>query len=132
MAMNSLDLRVLPKSMVRLEGEMIRIRRTSRSTTARGMSNSSSMHSGMAPPQGLAPEGLRSKRKVSTPPEARASAAEDPAGPPPMTAARSFLPERAGLVVDLRQMMRVLGGLGGGDGGLEERENGDWIREGRE
>lgn len=46
-----------------------------------------------------------------------------------MTAARSFLPEREGLVVDLRQMMRV---LGGGVGDLEERETGVWIREERE
>lgn len=63
------------------------------------MSNSSSMHSGMAPPQGFAVVGeLRSKRNVSMPPEAKASAAEDPAGPPPITAARSFLPWRGGLV----------------------------------
>lgn len=55
------------------------------------------MQSGMAPPQGLALKGLRSKRKVSTPPAARASAAEDPAGPPPITAARSFRPWRGGL-----------------------------------
>lgn len=63
------------------------------------MLNSSSMHSGMAPPQGFAVVGgLRSKRNVSMPPEAKASAAEDPAGPPPITAARSFLPRRGGLV----------------------------------
>lgn len=37
-------------------------------------------------------------RKVSTPPHAKASAAEDPAGPPPMTAARSLRPGRVGLV----------------------------------
>ncbi|KAJ9178470.1 hypothetical protein P3X46_010349 [Hevea brasiliensis] len=47
----------------------------------------------MAPPQGLAVEVLRSKRKVSIPPEVRASAAEEPAGPPPTTATRSFRPE---------------------------------------
>ncbi|KAL1535098.1 ATP phosphoribosyltransferase [Salvia divinorum] len=53
------------------------------------MENSSSMHRGMAPPQGFAASGLRSKMNVSMPPEARASAADDPAGPPPITAARS-------------------------------------------
>lgn len=48
----------------------------------------------MAPPHGFATDGgFRSKRKVSTPPDARASAAEDPAGPPPITAARSLRPE---------------------------------------
>lgn len=58
------------------------------------MLNSSSMQRGMAPPHGFATDGgLRSKRNVSTPPEASASAAEDPAGPPPITAARSFRPE---------------------------------------
>lgn len=55
------------------------------------------MHSGIAPPQGFALEGLLSKRKVSMPPEARASAAEDPAGPPPITAARSLRPWMGGL-----------------------------------
>lgn len=55
-----------------------------------GIENSSSMHSGMAPPHGLAVAGLRSKRKVSIPPVAKASAAEDPAGPPPITATRSL------------------------------------------
>lgn len=65
------------------------------------MSNSSSMQRGMAPPHGFATDGgLRSKRKVSTPPEARASAAEDPAGPPPITAARSLRPE-----MDLEALM---------------------------
>lgn len=58
------------------------------------------MHKGIAPPHGLAVEGLRSKRKVSTPPAASASAAEDPAGPPPMTAARSLRPGRGALVVE--------------------------------
>lgn len=63
------------------------------------MSNSSSMQRGMAPPQGFATDGgLRSNRKVSTPPEARASAAEDPAGPPPITAARSLRPAIDGLL----------------------------------
>lgn len=58
------------------------------------MSNSSSMQRGIAPPHGFATDGgFRSIRKVSTPPEARASAAEDPAGPPPTTAARSLRPE---------------------------------------
>lgn len=51
--------------------------------------NSSSIHRGMAPPQGFAASGLRSKMNVSMPPEARASAADDPAGPPPITAARN-------------------------------------------
>lgn len=73
------------------------MRVTRRSMSSRGMLNSSSMQSGMAPPQGLATEGgLRSKRKVSTPPAARASAAEEPAGPPPITAARSLRPAMDG------------------------------------
>lgn len=71
------------------------------------MENSSSMQRGMAPPQGLEEAGLRSKRKVSMPPAARVSAAEDPAGPPPMTAARSLRPERGGL--DIEEMMREEG-----------------------
>ncbi|PHU30305.1 hypothetical protein BC332_02398 [Capsicum chinense] len=52
-----------------------------------GIENSLSMHSGMVPPHGLAVAGLRSKRKVLTPPVVKASAAEEPAGPPPITAA---------------------------------------------
>lgn len=63
------------------------------------------MQRGMAPPQGLAAAGLRSNKKVSMPPRAIASAAEEPAGPPPITATRSFLPEMWWL--DL--MMRVVG-----------------------
>lgn len=94
MAMNSWDFRVLPKSAAMLEGEKILTRFTWRSMRLRGMLNSSSMQSGMAPPHGLAVVGgLRSRRKVSMPPVARASAAEEPAGPPPITAARSFRPE---------------------------------------
>ena len=107
MAMYSLGLRVLPKSTVRLGGEMIFMRVTLRSTSSGGMENSSSMQRGMAPPQGLEEAGLRSKRKVSMPPAARVSAAEDPAGPPPMTAARSLRPERGGL--DIEEMMREEG-----------------------
>jgi hypothetical protein len=52
------------------------------------MANSSSMQSGMAPPQGLAPAGFRSRRNARAPAEARASAADAPAGPPPTTATR--------------------------------------------
>lgn len=89
--MNSLGLRVFPKSTERLEGDIIFIRVTFRSIRWAGMQNSSNMHNGIAPPQGLAVLGLRSKRKVSTPPAARASAADEPAGPPPITAARSLL-----------------------------------------
>ncbi|GER45344.1 ATP phosphoribosyltransferase [Striga asiatica] len=74
MEMNSWGLSVLPKSTVRFEG----------------IENSSSMQRGIAPPQGLAASGLRSNKYVSMPPEARDWAAEDPAGPPPMTAARNL------------------------------------------
>lgn len=84
--------------MVRFEGEMIFMRVTRRSINWIGMENSSSMQSGMAPPQGFGVEGLRSKRKVSIPPAARVSAAEEPAGPPPITAARSFRPGETELV----------------------------------
>lgn len=109
MGMYSSGLRVFaPKSTVRLEGEMIFILVTWRSMRWRGIENSSSMHRGMAPPHGLAVEGLRSKRKVSTPPAARASAAEDPAGPPPITAARSLRPGRGALAVMARQARRGL------------------------
>lgn len=63
------------------------------------MSNSSSMQRGIAPPHGFGVDGgFRSNKKVSTPPLARASAAEDPAGPPPITAARSLRPAIDGLV----------------------------------
>ncbi|GAY55546.1 hypothetical protein CUMW_164990 [Citrus unshiu] len=80
MGMYSSGLRVFaPKSTVRLEGEMIFILVT-----------------------------WRSMRKVSTPPAARASAAEDPAGPPPITAARSLRPGRGALAVMARQARRGL------------------------
>lgn len=71
------------------------------------MENSSIMQRGMAPPHGLAVEGLRSKRKVSTPPAAKASAADEPAGPPPITAARSWRPERG--LDEVAVIVRVLG-----------------------
>lgn len=62
------------------------------------MSNSSNMQRGIAPPHGFGVDGgFRSNKKVSMPPLARASAAEDPAGPPPITAARSLRP-----VIDVR------------------------------
>lgn len=89
MAMNSWGLSVFPKSTMRFEGEMIFIWVTLRSIRWEGMLNSSSIQRGMAPPQGFAASGLRSKMNVSTPPEARASAADDPAGPPPITATRN-------------------------------------------
>ncbi|GAU21984.1 hypothetical protein TSUD_111240 [Trifolium subterraneum] len=58
------------------------------------MSNSSSMQRGIAPPHGFGVEGgFRSNKKVSMPPLARASAEEDPAGPPPITATLSLRPE---------------------------------------
>lgn len=69
---------------------MMRMRVTRRSIRDSGMENSSSMQRGMAPPQGFVPEGLRSIRYVSIPPLARVSAALAPAGPPPITAARSL------------------------------------------
>merc|ERR1719379_958411 len=51
-----------------------------------GKSNSSIMHSGMAPPQGLQLSILRSIMKVSMPALAHSSAAQAPAGPPPTIA----------------------------------------------
>jgi hypothetical protein len=63
------------------------------------MSNSSSIQRGIAPPHGFAVDGgFRSNKKVSTPPLARASAAEGPAGPPPITATLSLRPEIDGRV----------------------------------
>ena len=44
------------------------------------------------------------------PPAARASAAEDPAGPPPMTAARSLRPIRGALSDLEEEVMRREGG----------------------
>lgn len=89
MEMNSWGLSVFPKSTMRFEGEMIFIWVTLRSIRWEGMLNSSSIQRGMAPPQGFAASGLRSKINVSMPLEARASAADDPAGPPPITATRN-------------------------------------------
>jgi hypothetical protein len=58
------------------------------------MSNSSSIQRGIAPPHGFGVDGgFRSNKKVSTPPLASASAAEDPAGPPPITATLSLRPD---------------------------------------
>lgn len=79
---------------------------TLRSIKSRGIENSSSIHNGIAPPHGLAPDGLLSMRYVSIPPLDRASAADEPAGPPPITAARSFRPpEMCRLFVEELQMM---------------------------
>ena len=52
MPMYSVSLRVLPTSTSRLEGEIIFIFVTLRSMMSAGRSNSSTMHSGMAPPHG--------------------------------------------------------------------------------
>lgn len=52
MPMYSVSLRVLPTSTSRLEGEIIFILVTFLSMISAGMSNSSTMHSGMAPPHG--------------------------------------------------------------------------------
>ena len=52
MPMYSVSLRVLPTSTSRLEGEIIFIFVTFLSMISAGMSNSSTMHSGMAPPHG--------------------------------------------------------------------------------
>lgn len=67
----------------------------------------------MAPPHGFGTDGgLLSNRKVSTPPVARASAAEDPAGPPPITAARSLRPAMDGRVeLEAETVMERLCGL---------------------
>ena len=83
------------------------MRVTRRSMRWDGIWNSSSMQRGMAPPQGLAADGALSKRKVSTPPEAKASAAEDPAGPPPITAARSLRPAIDGGLAEFEAMMAM-------------------------
>ena len=50
--MYSVSLSVLPTSTSRLEGEIIFIFVTFLSIISAGMSNSSTMHRGMAPPQG--------------------------------------------------------------------------------
>ena len=52
MPMYSVSLRVLPTSTSRLEGEIIFILVTFLSMISAGRSNSSTMHSGMAPPHG--------------------------------------------------------------------------------
>nr|ACR36604.1 unknown [Zea mays] len=98
------------KSAARLEGESTRIRVTRRSTRSRGMANSSSIQSGMAPPQGLAPAGLRSRRNVRAPAEASASAADAPAGPPPTTATRSVRADDDEEVVVAEQEMMMRAG----------------------
>lgn len=63
------------------------------------------------------------------PPAARASAAEDPAGPPPMTAARSLRPIRGALSDLEEQVIRREGGREDGVCvvvGLREREEKPW------
>ena len=61
--------------------------RTLRSTTVSGMSNSPTIHNGMAPPHGFALSILRSNITVSNPRScAKISAAQAPEGPPPTTA----------------------------------------------
>jgi hypothetical protein len=47
------------------------------------------MQSGIAPPQGLALSNFLSNKKVSIPAFANVSAADEPAGPDPITATRS-------------------------------------------
>ena len=75
-----------------LEGEIIFILRTLRSMISDGRSNSSTMHRGMAPPQGLALSNLRSMMYVSMFGSlAQTSAAHAPLGPPPITATRYFI-----------------------------------------
>mmetsp|Transcript_14600 Transcript_14600/g.42803 ORF Transcript_14600/g.42803 Transcript_14600/m.42803 type:complete len:228 (+) Transcript_14600:975-1658(+) len=92
MPMYSLGLRVSPMSTSFPVGEMRFILRTLRSTVLSGMSNSPTMHSGMAPPHGLALSSLRSKRTVSIPFScAKISAAQAPEGPPPTTATLYFM-----------------------------------------
>ncbi|KAJ0602068.1 hypothetical protein HanIR_Chr03g0135641 [Helianthus annuus] len=121
MEMYSLGFKVLPKSTVRLEGDIIFIWVTFLSMRSCGMENSSSMQSGMAPPHGLAPLGVRSKRYVSIPPDANASAAEDPAGPPPITAAVSFRPEICVFEVEVAEMVSLGRGVNLGFGVLKVR-----------
>ena len=67
-------------------------KRTLRSTTVSGRSNSPTMQSGIAPPHGLALSILRSNMTVSIPFSwAKISAAQAPAGPPPTTATLYFM-----------------------------------------
>ena len=63
MPMYSVSLRVLPTSTSRLEGEIIFILVTLRSMMSAGRSNSSTMHSGMAPPHGCTQDGTQSETK---------------------------------------------------------------------
>mmetsp|Transcript_4970 Transcript_4970/g.18631 ORF Transcript_4970/g.18631 Transcript_4970/m.18631 type:complete len:305 (+) Transcript_4970:1084-1998(+) len=154
MPMYSLSLRVWPTSTARLEGEIIFILVTLRSMISSGRSNSPTMHRGMAPPQGLQLSILRSMRKVSQPPLARVSAAQAPAGPPPMTATRSLRPSRdlpaalmpvstaaaftarmgATLAPWNLEFLRLLRGLGRGDGcevsPVRGGARGGWIKAG--
>mmetsp|Transcript_40127 Transcript_40127/g.96920 ORF Transcript_40127/g.96920 Transcript_40127/m.96920 type:complete len:215 (-) Transcript_40127:162-806(-) len=68
-------------------GETRFMRRTLRSTTVSGMSNSPTIQRGMAPPHGLALSIFRSNMTVSMPFSwAKISAAHAPEGPPPTTA----------------------------------------------
>lgn len=62
-----------------------------------GRSNSPTIQSGIAPPHGLQLSIFRSIRNVSIPPLARVSAAEPPAGPPPIMATRRLRPVTLGL-----------------------------------
>merc|ERR1719230_664871 len=82
---------VLPTSTARFDGEIIFILVTLRSMISSGRSNSPTMHSGMAPPQGLQLSSLRSIIYVSIPAFASVSAAHAPEGPPPTTATFSRL-----------------------------------------
>mmetsp|Transcript_13886 Transcript_13886/g.35440 ORF Transcript_13886/g.35440 Transcript_13886/m.35440 type:complete len:202 (+) Transcript_13886:974-1579(+) len=90
MPMYSPGARVLPTSTSRPLGEIIFILRTLRSMMLAGRSNSSTMQSGIAPPQGLQLSIFRSISVTSMPACASVSAAHAPAGPPPTTATRSF------------------------------------------
>ncbi|KAG6545366.1 hypothetical protein Mapa_013215 [Marchantia paleacea] len=99
MPMYSFSFNVLPTSTATLEGDIIFILVTLRSIMSSGKLNSPIMHRGIAPPQGLALSSFLSNMKVSIPPWARVSAAHPPAGPPPTTATRNFLPSKALLLL---------------------------------
>lgn len=84
-------------STATFDGEIIFILVTRRSMMSNGKSNSPTIQSGMAPPQGLQLSSFLSIRNVSMPPLANVSAAEPPAGPPPTMATRRFRPDSLGL-----------------------------------
>mmetsp|Transcript_44723 Transcript_44723/g.87695 ORF Transcript_44723/g.87695 Transcript_44723/m.87695 type:complete len:208 (-) Transcript_44723:137-760(-) len=107
--MYSSGFRVSPMSTSTPVGLISFILRTFLSTTVSGKSNSPTIHSGIAPPHGLALSSLRSNSTVSTFFSwAKISAAQAPEGPPPTTATRYFISRADRLRVAARAECRTL------------------------